>query len=335
MVAHKVSILIPFKNTQAFIAQCLDSILKQTYKNWEAIIVDDHSLDESALVVGAYAKKDTRIKLHANSGRGIIAALRTALHFASGEFITRMDSDDLMAPQRLEKMVEDLKIHGRNHIALGQVKYFRAEGISNGYMKYEKWINQLTAQGKNFSEIYKECVIPSPCWMVHRKDLLSCDAFNPERYPEDYDLTFRFYARGLKCIPSNEVLLHWRDYSYRTSRTHEHYANNTFINLKVYYFLKLNYDASRPLVIWGAGQKGKRVAQLLQEANTSFHWVCDNPKKIDKKIYNVLLKKYTFINELKYPQSIVTVANEDAQKAITAYLQQLNMVNMKDYFFFC
>jgi len=56
----------------------------------------------------------------------------------------------------------------------------------------------LTAKGNNFQEIYKECVIPSPCWMIYRTDMDKCQAFLPNRYPEDYDLCFRFYENGMR-----------------------------------------------------------------------------------------------------------------------------------------
>jgi len=335
MAQPLISILIPFKNTETYIAECLDSILKQTYKNWECIVIDDNSTDSSLKVVERYATKNNRIQLYKNSGSGIIDALRTAYSNSSGDYITRMDSDDIMTLNRLEVMVGNLEKFGRKHLAVGQVKYFREDGLNDGYAKYEAWLNALTANGTNYSEIYKECVIPSPCWMVHRKDFLACDGFNPNRYPEDYDLAFRFYKAGYNVIPCDKILLHWRDYSSRTSRTHVHYAQNYFLEIKVHYFLKLDYNKKRPLTIWGAGAKGKQVAKLLAAAEIPFYWVCDNPKKIGKHIYNQKLYNFKFLEHLKNPQSIVTVANNQSQKEIISYFETLNMKSMTDYFFFC
>lgn len=330
-----ISILIPFKNTEAFLNECLQSILDQTYQNWQLCIVDDHSTDNSYSIVSAYAEKDNRIKLFKNTGNGIIDALKLAFSESTGEYITRMDSDDIMHSEKLEAMLHDLQSHGKQHIALGLVKYFGAQGIGEGFTKYEAWLNRLTQQGTNFSEIYKECVIPSPCWMLHRDDLIRCGAFEPNRYPEDYDLAFRFYKNKIKCIPSHSLLHYWRDYNTRTSRTHEHYAQNHFLPLKVDHFLELEYDAKRPLTIWGAGQKGKVTAKLLQEHNIPFYWICDNPKKIGKHIYNELLRNFEYLQELERPQSIVTVANTESQAEITSYFESQNMKPMIDYFFFC
>ena len=215
------------------------------------------------MLVKEYARRDTRIKLLKNSGAGIICALQTGYAIAQGEFVTRMDSDDIMQPNRLAYMIKSLIDYGKGHLAVGQVKYFSDRGISNGYARYEKWLNELTALGTNYTEIYKECVIPSPCWMAYKTDFDDCDAFNPNTYPEDYDLTFRFYKQGLKIITCNQVLHLWRDYDHRTSRTHEHYAQNYFLDLKINYFLALDHQKSRPLVVWGAGFKGKTIAKKL------------------------------------------------------------------------
>jgi glycosyltransferase involved in cell wall biosynthesis len=330
-----ISILVPFKNTEAFIEECLQSVVNQSFKNWEAIFVDDNSSDTTYNIVERYCLKDARIKLLKNNGSGIIEALRTAYNDSVGEYITRMDSDDIMAKNRLIYMLNDLCKLGRAHLSIGLVKYFREDGISAGYYKYEKWINGLTKTGKNYSEIYKECVVPSPCWMLHREDFDNCGGFLSNLYPEDYDLTFRFYKAGYKCIPCNEVLLHWRDYSTRTSRTHQHYAQNYFLDIKVRYFLELDYDKTRPLTIWGAGSKGKTVAQLLIKRNIPFYWICDNPRKIGKQIYNQQLLNFEYLKELNNPQSIVTVANGEAQKEIRSYFSEQKMTSMIDYFFFC
>ena len=330
-----ISILIPFKNTEDFISECVVSILKQTYNNWEAIFINDNSDDKSLEIVDEFYKIDKRIRVFNNQGTGIITALQTAFSKSKGTYITRMDSDDIMTSNRLEVMVNSLEQHGRKHLAVGLVKYFRADGVSNGYARYERWINNLTKTGSNYSEIYKECVIPSPCWMLHRYDFMACEGFEPNRYPEDYDLTFRFYRANFKCIPCDKILLHWRDYSSRTSRTHEHYAINYFLDIKVHYFLELDYDSTRPLTIWGAGNKGKTVAKLLIEKEIPFYWICDNQKKIGKDIYRQKLLNFDYLKQLNKPQSIVTVANELEQQDIRNYFEQQDMEPMIDYFFFC
>ncbi|MBO0353165.1 glycosyltransferase family 2 protein [Muricauda ruestringensis] len=335
MQNDKVSIIIPFKDTADFLPECLDSIVNQTYIDWEVLAVNDHSTDTSLELLSSYSQRDKRIKVFQNNGNGIIPALQTAFAQSSGGFVTRMDSDDIMEPNRLEVMVNSLIKYGKEHVAVGKVKYFSNRGISNGYQRYEEWLNQLTSTGNNFEEIYKECVIPSPCWMVYRSDFEQSKGFEPKRYPEDYDLTFRFYEHGFKIIPCDQVLHLWRDYDTRTSRTHEHYAQNYFLDIKLHYFLKLDYDKNRPLVVWGAGFKGKKIAKGLKKQGLDFIWLCDNTKKIGKKIYGKELVHFEALQSLKNPQSIITVANENAQHEIRSYFSELGQLPMQDYFFFC
>ncbi len=330
-----ISIITPFKNTEAYLADCIQSILEQTYTNWELLIVDDSSTDESYKIVNAFAETDSRIKLFKNHGNGIIDALQLAFKHSKGDFITRMDSDDIMLPNKLEVLLQHLIANGKKHVAIGLVEYFSETGVGEGYKSYETWLNNLTKMGNNYSEIYKECVIPSPCWMAFRSDFIACDAFNPNIYPEDYDLTFRFYKNQIKCIPCNEILHKWRDYSTRTSRTHVHYAQNHFTELKTHHFLDIDYNTTKKLIIWGAGTKGKLIAKILIEQNIPFEWICDNPKKIGKAIYGKEMKNFDALSKIKNPQSIITVANKTAQLEIRSYLETLNMEPVQDYIFFC
>lgn len=330
-----ISILTPFKNTSAFLEDCINSILNQSYTNWELIIVDDTSTDDSYKIVEKFANNDSRIILLKNSGNGIIDALQLAFKHSKGNYITRMDSDDIMLPNKLEVLFNNLNIFGKKHIAIGLVEYFSDEGVGEGYKNYETWLNNLTKVGINYSEIYKECVIPSPCWLIHREDFIACDGFNPKIYPEDYDLTFRFYKNNIKCIPCDTVVHKWRDYSTRTSRTHVHYAQNHFTELKVRHFLDIDYNKNKTLIIWGAGNKGKIIAKILLEKNIPFEWICDNPKKIGKDIYGKKLKAFQVLVKIKNAQSIITVANKTAQKEIRAYLKNLNVKPVEDYIFFC
>ena len=327
---------MPFRNTAEYLPECIASIVGQSYPHWELLAVDDHSSDMGPSLIRSKVQEEPRITLLKNEGKGIIEALRTALRASSGSLVTRMDSDDVMVTDKLAVMQEDLEVAGRGHIALGKVRYFSSVGISSGYRRYETWLNRLIQKGSNFEERYKECVIPSPCWMVYRKDLDVCGGFDPDRYPEDYDLAFRMYASGFKCLPCDQVLHYWRDYPTRTSRTSSNYADNTFLELKVHYFLRLDRDASSALFLWGAGNKGKTVARLLLAHNCDFEWVCDNPKKIGKKIYGQEMKSYeTILKSNAKPQSIITVANAGAQRQIRQYLNTRYFTEGVDYFFFC
>lgn len=305
-----ISVLMPVKNTVQYLGDCLDSILSQTNSNWELIVVDDHSTDESLKLLTAYSKKDKRIQVFKNTGSGIIEALRLAHQHSTGKFITRMDSDDLMEPEKLELMSKQLQLKGEGYIAVGFVNYFSAGKLGDGYIKYANWLNTLTSTSSNFSDIYRECSIPSPCWMVSRNDFEQCGGFASNTYPEDYDLAFRFRKAGLKVLPIVKVIHQWRDYSSRTSRTSKNYSDNRFSELKVFHFLDQDYNRMKPLVIWGAGNKGKKIAALLTDMNIPFRWMCNNANKIGKNIYGTLLQDLGGLSQPTKIQVIVAISSQ-------------------------
>ena len=127
----------------------------------------------------------------------------------------------------------------------------------------------------------------------------------------------------------------WRDYDTRTSRTSEHYAENYFLDLKLSYFLKIDYLPTNNLVVWGAGKKGKQIAQKLLDQNINFSWICNNKKKIGKHIYEVEMQRFSMLEALETPQIIVTVANKEDQKLIKSFLKKQALQPAHDYFFFC
>ena len=88
-------------------------------------------------------------------------------------------------------------------------------------------------------------------------------------------------------------------------------------------------------MLWGAGHKGKFSASYLIDNNIDFIWICDNPKKIGKHIYNKELFDFKHLETIENAQSIITVANPNAQKEIKTYLNKQNRQPMVDYFFFC
>lgn len=327
-----ISIIMPVFNAALYLEECLDSILSQTEQDWELIAIDDHSTDHSLQILLNYQEKDHRIHILKNSNKGIIPALRLAFSQSRGAWITRMDADDKMTADRLSRMKQQLLTHGMGHLAIGGVKYFSAGRLGNGYQRYEVWLNGLTRSGNNFKEIYKECVIPSPCWMVYKEDLEVVGAFEPDTYPEDYDLCFRFYQKGLKVIPEEKILHYWRDYAVRSSRTDPHYADQAFIHIKVDYFLALDWNETKNLVLWGAGKKGKRIAEKLHKKGIPYRWICNQASKWGHQLHGSTFEDSRKLSDIPKPQIIIAVANPDEQAIIRKQLEELEVV---DYYFFC
>lgn len=263
-----ISIIMPAKNASAWIAGCLESIIQQTFTNWELIVVNDHSTDETESIIENYAEKETRIKLFRNTGKGIIDALNTALHCTNGTWITRMDADDIMPMNKLELLAATLNWNSMA-VATGKVKYFSEKPISKGYLEYEAWLNERIDRNDQWDWIYRECVISSANWLTHKSNI----QFKSGIYPEDYALTFHWFSNGMTILGANQITHLWREHPYRTSRNSYHYQQASFFKLKIGQFLEHSKDFNRPLVVLGHNQKSRITIEILKNSGVPFHHI--------------------------------------------------------------
>lgn len=264
----RVSIIMPVRNAANWLGETLMSIQKQTLEDWELIAIDDHSTDDSIGAIRSIG--DPRIKVVSNEGQGIIAALQTGLRLAQGSFVTRMDADDLMPPNKLETLVGLLINTKERTIATGLVSYFSETTVSEGYRKYETWLNSLCQNANHYDHIYRECIVASPNWMVSRRFIQEDQIFEALEYPEDYDMVFRWHQKGYRIVSSDEVTHLWREHPERTSRNSETYDQASFFQLKMNWFREIE-GLDQSIAVFGAGPKGKEVVQNLA-AFTELFW---------------------------------------------------------------
>ena len=307
-----VSIIIPYKNPLPYFEDCLKSIVNQSYKKLQIILVNDHSTDDSEKLAIQFLKADSRIELVNNKGKGIIDALNTGSEIAVGKYITRMDADDIMSENKIKILRSLLEKKKKKNIAVGGVKYFASKKpMGNGYLKYASWLNELTSNEKNFKDLYKECTIPSSCWMMYRSDFENIKGFKKLNYPEDYDFLFRVYYNKIKLTTTKEIIHLWRDHPKRTSRNSKDYLFENFIPLKIKYLLNNELKTKEELVLWGSGKKGKLVAKKLIEENCSFTWISNNQKKIGLEIYQQKIQS-TDLLKLKNKKLIIcSISSKD------------------------
>ena len=109
--APTVSVLLPVYNGSPYFRAAVDSVLAQTFEDFECLILDDGSTDDSAQIADELASRDARVRVIHSENRGLVASLNTLVEAARGEFIARMDADDLCMPTRLERQVEFLRRH--------------------------------------------------------------------------------------------------------------------------------------------------------------------------------------------------------------------------------
>lgn len=296
---HKISILTPFRNAEAFILETAVSIFNQTHTNWEWILINDHSNEHEEEVLADFLN-DSRVKLIINKGKGITDALVSGFAHATGEYVTRMDADDIMPSNKLSFFLTHLDSSDAA-VVTGKVNYFSVEGeISPGYLKYEAWLNERVDRQDFHHEIYRECTLASGNWLMKREVLMQCGGFEGLEYPEDYDLLFRWYAHNLKIHGIDEVTHLWREHPLRTSKNSDDYGQKRFFELKINRFIQHDL-LDLPLVLNGTGTKGRLTATVLLEKNIPFDWVSVEPEKFKAGVYGKLIVGH---DEIAYQGSI-------------------------------
>ena len=118
-----ISIIVPVYNVEKYLSRCLDSILVQTYRDFELILVDDGSTDRSGAICDEYASRDERIKLIRQSNQGLSVARNVGLDAARGDYIGFVDSDDYIHPETYQILLDallkydaDLSVCGFNYV---------------------------------------------------------------------------------------------------------------------------------------------------------------------------------------------------------------------------
>ena len=144
-----VSIITPMYNGEKYVSQTIESVLAQTYQNWEMIIVDDGSKDASSQIVKKYSIEDNRIKLVHQQNAGSAAARNNALRRANGRYICFLDADDLLDNSFLEKQLEYLKTEKRAEVA-ERIKVALGFGDLSENSEYDE---AKSAQAENESKI--------------------------------------------------------------------------------------------------------------------------------------------------------------------------------------
>lgn len=204
----KVSIIVPCYNQANYLPETLDSVLAQTYTDWECVIVNDGSPDNTDEIARRYLEQDSRFKYIEQSNKGPAAARNNGIENSFGEFILPLDSDDLIAPTYLEKAVE---VFNRNIDT--KLVYCKADkfGLVN-----EPWV----LDDYNYNTfIWKNCIFCTA--MYKRSDYLRTGGYNVNMTHglEDWDFFLSLLGKDDIVHRIDEVLFHYR--TKRVSRDKE------------------------------------------------------------------------------------------------------------------
>jgi len=201
-----VSVVMPVYNTEKYVAEAIESILNQTFKDFEFIIVDDGSTDNSLKIIKEYAKKDKRIRVIVNEKNMNNSASRNkGIKLARGKYIVTQDSDDISLPTRFEQQVKYMEEHPEIGVVGAWIEIFEDEtGRTKGIRKYPENDTELRKM------IFFCSPIAQPVSFIRKEVFEKIDYYNTE-FPcsQDLDLWFRigtYYKLG--NVP--EVLVKYR-----------------------------------------------------------------------------------------------------------------------------
>ncbi|HRU52949.1 MAG TPA: glycosyltransferase family A protein [Candidatus Sumerlaeia bacterium] len=192
-----VSIITPAYNCEKYIAQTIESVLVQTYKNWEMLICDDGSTDATGRIADDYAAKDRRIRVVHQPNSGLPAAARnSAGRMATGGFIAFLDGDDLWLPQKLEKQLAFLNSHPEFEAVHTS---FALTGEPEVVAFYKKFWETYNHEKATFEMMIMKCVMHISTLMVRKICFDALQGFDEDlrlRGVEDYDYMLRLAARA-------------------------------------------------------------------------------------------------------------------------------------------
>lgn len=311
----------------------IESIRAQTCTDWELLLFDDASEDDAFAVANDFTMIDSRIRIIARERVGIVAALQRLSAEARGEFVARMDGDDVSHPTRFERQLALLR--GDESIALCGC-FVEAVGteLGEGGARYYEWINSLTSPEDIDREMFVECPIAHPTFFMRRYVFEAAGGYQDRGWAEDYDLMLRLWGCGARFANVAEPLLQWRNEATRLSLTDSRYSLEQFRRLKRHYIEAyiLPNIGSRRFVQWGAGEVGKRWlrewGRVRPEAVVDIH-----PRKINTKIHGYPV---IAMEELPAPGKVyilIAVGAPGARDEIRAWLMPRGYREVLDYRF--
>lgn len=320
--------LLPVRDAQDTLPECLDSLAAQTLGDHEVLAVDDGSLDASLEILRAYARRDRRLCVASTARRGLVAALNTGLGLIRAPLIARMDADDVADPRRLELQAErlalepDLTVLGSRVSVLSQPAYANA-----GMRAYVAWQNGLLEQTAIVRDLWVESPLVHPSVMLRSAALRALGGYRACGGPEDYDLWLRGHAAGWRFAKRAESLLAWRDAPSRLTRNDLRYAPERFRALKIGALARGPLAGDREVVLWGAGRIGRGWSRALRAAGHRVAaFVEVNPRRIGARLHGAPVVSVARAASFRGPLHLAAVGQPGARERIRVAARELGLV---------
>lgn len=228
---EKVTVIVPVYHVEQYLARCIDSIISQSYKNLELILVDDGSNDNCGGLCDEYRNKDERINVIHKENGGLSSARNAALDMMTGDYVTFIDSDDFITEDYVEKLMGLIKKYHCDIAVCDENRFMEKEGVIEWQgSPYKKIKNDICQTAEEGLETYMKQILydASACMKLYKSNL-----FENVRYPEgcnyeDIGTTYKLYCKVEKVAftPAQMYCYFQRDGSILHSRNYEKLRKN-------------------------------------------------------------------------------------------------------------
>jgi glycosyltransferase involved in cell wall biosynthesis len=325
-----ISVVMPVRDGGRFLGQAVDSILTQSHENLELVLVDDHSRDDAILSLD---KSDPRLRIIESTGSGVVSAFNTGFADSRGEFVARMDGDDISLTNRFECQFNYLRQHTDVDIVGCCVEIFSRDGIKGGLQRYQSWLNSVREPEQIRNQIFIESPLPNPGILFRRAVLEKLGGYRKNDWPEDYDLLLRADAAKMRMGKPKPILLRWREHQHRLTHTDVLYQRERFMQVKTHFLVKHRLQG-RSVVIWGAGPSGRQIHDLIiSEGGRVEGFIEVHPRRIGGQKRGLPMWSMDKVESLGSTMLLVAVGAAGARAEIAEYLQQHNKTEGQDYLF--
>jgi len=333
-VRPHVSVLLPVRDAGRALADCVASLERQTLAEFEVIAVDDGSTDGSGEALEAWAERDRRVRVLRRPAEGLIAALNAGIEVCRAPLVARMDADDLSHPRRLQLQAAALEERPDIGVVSCRVRHFPWHQVGAGFRVYERWLNSLMTPEDIVRERFVESPMAHPSVMMRLDDLVADGGYRDVGWPEDYDLWLRLLEREVIATKLEPYLYFWREHEGRLTRRDARYSVENFLRCKAHFLLRGPLAGARRVVIWGAGQTGRRLSKHLLRGGAPLEVFVDiDPHKIGSTLRG---KPIVGVDDLPRRLGagavvLAAVASRGARQLIRGQLDALGLVEGRDY----
>jgi glycosyltransferase involved in cell wall biosynthesis len=326
-----ITILLPVYNAENTIEVCLRSIVRQRFTNWQCVIVNDGSSDESAKIAAAFLQNDSRFQLIDRPHQGLVPALNTGIQFCNTAFVARMDADDIMHSTRLGLQVQALQ-EDQSLAAVGcQVRLFPRSTLKSGLRNYESWLNGLCSASDIRRDAFIECPVAHPGLMI-RTSVLREFSYRDQGWPEDYDLVLRMLLAGKNLANLPARLLSWRNEASRMSRTDPVCGLDRFFRCKAHFLCQGFLKQSEHYILWGYGKTGRLLSrELLKLGRRPSHIIELHPGRIGNIIIGAQVVLPKELPHLPKKPVVVSVAKKEPRSLVRKALNEMGFVEIEDF----